>query len=128
MDCFRLSQHCISLQCILNLIESCWIAWQYTELHVDCFWLGQIALYLLCLIAWQHIILGCIRLGLAALLCIALYCYCKTVFFLCSIHRYENDRDAFKQKVNISLRTCLNELHLPLADDPHAIRWGQDAF
>lgn len=38
-------------------------------------------------------------------------------------HLYENDRDAFKQKVNISLRTCLNELHLPLADDPHAIRF-----
>lgn len=38
-------------------------------------------------------------------------------------HLYENDRDAFKQKVNISLRTCLDELHLPLADDPHAIRF-----
>jgi len=36
---------------------------------------------------------------------------------------YENDRDTFKQKVNMSLRTCLNELHLPLADDPHAIRF-----
>lgn len=36
---------------------------------------------------------------------------------------YENDRDNFKQKVNMSLRACLNELHLPLADDPHAIRF-----
>lgn len=36
---------------------------------------------------------------------------------------YENDRDTFKQKVNASLRRCLNELHLPLADDPHAIRF-----
>ncbi|XP_068710602.1 protein AKTIP homolog [Montipora foliosa] len=36
---------------------------------------------------------------------------------------YDNDRDAFKQNVNVSLRSCLNELHLPLADDPHAIRF-----
>lgn len=44
----------------------------------------------------------------------------KSFFFTL---RYENDRDNFKQKVNMSLRACLNELHLPLADDPHAIRW-----
>ncbi|KAK3729913.1 hypothetical protein QZH41_018072, partial [Actinostola sp. cb2023] len=35
---------------------------------------------------------------------------------------YENSKDLFKQKVNECLRTCHNQFHLPVDDDPHAIR------
>ncbi|EDO45944.1 predicted protein [Nematostella vectensis] len=36
---------------------------------------------------------------------------------------YQNDKDRYKQKVNECLRRCHNELHLAVADDPHAIKF-----
>ncbi|XP_031561496.1 protein AKTIP homolog [Actinia tenebrosa] len=36
---------------------------------------------------------------------------------------YENDKETFKQKVNECLRTCHNELHIPVDDDPHCIHF-----